>query len=257
MTKVRDETAVAVDAVESALALATGRPPGRVSSKGKLDVVTEADVAVEDLIRSMLGERSGIPVVGEERGGGVRSGDAYWMVDPICGTRNFASGIPLYSVNVALVEDDRVAIGVAGDPSTGGVHIGERGRGAWVRSNGVMAPLAAGDESETVVVETGRASGERLAAAALYTAAAITAARWELRALSTTLALPYVAAARVAAYVLFCGSALHTGAGTLIAAEAGAVVTDVEGRPWTIHSDSVLAAATPQLHEDLLALHGG
>lgn len=255
MTKLRPETAAAVDAVERGLALATGGAPGRVSSKGKLDVVTEADVSVEDLIRSALRERSGVPVVGEERGGEVPEGGAYWMVDPICGTRNFASGIPLYSVNVALVEDGEVSIGVAGDPSTGGVHVAERGRKAWVRRDDVTAPLIASDDSETVVVETGRAEGERLAAAARYSAAAISAARWELRGLSTTLALPYVAAGRVAAYVLFYGSALHTGAGTLIAAEAGAVVTDVEGRPWTIRSDSVLAAATPRLHEDLLALH--
>ena len=38
-------------------------------------------------------------------------GSPYWLVDPICGTRNFASGIPLYCVNLALVEDHHVAAG--------------------------------------------------------------------------------------------------------------------------------------------------
>jgi glucosyl-3-phosphoglycerate synthase len=39
-----------------------------------------------------------------------------------------------------------------------------------------------------------------------------------------------------------------------LAAEAGAVVSDVDGRPWTIRSDSIVAAATPSLHDDLVAL---
>ena len=75
-----------------------------------------------------------------------------------------------------------------------------------------------------------------------------------LRALSTTLTLAYVATGRVAAYVVFHASALHTAAGSLLAAEAGAVVSDVGGRPWTIASDSIVAAATPELQAELLAL---
>jgi len=69
-------------------------------------------------------------------------------------------------------------------------------------------------------------------------------------------ALPYVASGRVAAYVLFWTSAIHAAAGGLLAAEAGASVSDVDGRPCTIHSDSIVASATPELHHDLLALVG-
>jgi myo-inositol-1(or 4)-monophosphatase len=72
--------------------------------------------------------------------------------------------------------------------------------------------------------------------------------------LSTTLALAYVAAGRVAAYVLFWASEIHVAAGSLVAAEAGAVVSDIDGRPWTTRSDSIAAAANPALHADLLAL---
>ena len=48
-------------------------------------------------------------------------------------------------------------------------------------------------------------------------------------------------------------SALHAGAGTLLATEAGATLSDVDGTPWTIQSDSILVAAGPDLHRDLLA----
>jgi myo-inositol-1(or 4)-monophosphatase len=86
------------------------------------------------------------------------------------------------------------------------------------------------------------------------TAAVIGAFRWDIRALSTSVVLAYLAAGRVSAYVLFSSSALHVGAGSLLAAEAGAIVTDIEGRPCSLHSDSTLAAATPELHEELLTL---
>ena len=75
-----------------------------------------------------------------------------------------------------------------------------------------------------------------------------------VRALSTTLSLPYLAAGRISAYVLFWASAIHTGAGSLLVTEAGGTLSDIDGRPWTIRSDSVIASATPDLHAELLDL---
>jgi myo-inositol-1(or 4)-monophosphatase len=246
----KEETLAALGAVEHGLTLA-GRGVGEIESKGPRDIVTAADVAIEDALRSGL---RGIPVVGEERGG--ERGDRYWLVDPICGTRNFASGIPLYAVNVALVEDGVVTVAVVGDPSTGELHAAERGRGAWALRAGEWQQLAVSETSETIVIEDSHADpdSERRERAALAVAAAIRAFRWDIRALSTTLALPYVAAGRVAAYVLFWTSAVHVAPGALLAAEAGAVLSDVDGRAWSIESDSLVAAATPELHAALLAL---
>jgi myo-inositol-1(or 4)-monophosphatase len=248
----REETRAAVAAVEQALSLAaTGAGSTGVSVKGPRDIVTAADIAIETALRASLGD---IPVVGEE-GGGV-TGEVYWLVDPICGTRNFASGIPLYAVNVALVESGEVTVGVVGDPTTGEVHAAERGGGAWARRDGEWLRLAVSAASETIVIEDSHADPDpaRRERAAAAVGAAIRAFRWDLRALSTTLALPYVAAGRAAAYVLFWTSALHVAAGAVLVQEAGAVVSDIDGRPWTLESDSIAASATPELHADLLAL---
>src|SRR5207247_8201578 len=96
------------------------------------DLVTATDIAVEDAIRGIVGDALGIPVVGEERGGEAPAdGSPFWLVDPICGTRNFASGSPLYCVNMALVEAGRVTVAVVGEPSTGEIDVAEGGRGAW------------------------------------------------------------------------------------------------------------------------------
>ena len=252
----RPETQNAIDAVARAMALAAERAGAHdVTVKSGRDLVTATDVAVEDAVRELLGAEPGLPVVGEERGGDAPAdGSAYWVLDPICGTRNFASGTPLYCVNLALVESGQVAVGVVGDPSTGEIAIAERGRGAWAVKDGAHRRLATSVESRTIVVEDGKSSGARREHAARFTADAIRADRWDFRSLGTTLALPYVAAGRVCAYVVFVVTSIHTAAGSLLVAEAGGTVSDVDGRPWTLGSDSIVASAAGGLHGELLRL---
>ena len=99
----REETRVAIDMVAQALELSRSGVGGNEHTlKGPRDLVTSTDVAVEDAVRATLTDGLGHPVVGEERGGEAVSDGSYWLVDPICGTRNFASGIPLFCMNVAL-----------------------------------------------------------------------------------------------------------------------------------------------------------
>jgi myo-inositol-1(or 4)-monophosphatase len=252
----RSETLVAVDAVRQALEPARRRGGAEeITSKGGRDVVTATDVAVEDAVRDRVGAALSFAVVGEERGGEASAdGSPYWLVDPICGTRNFASGNPLYCINLALVERDQITLAVVGDASTGEIHVAEKGRGAWVLKDGAPRRLAASGESRTVVVEVGRSTGARREHAARFVAGAIRADRWDLRALGTTLSLAYVAAGRVGAYVLFSISAVHAGAGSLLVTEAGGMLSDIDGQPWTIQSDSIVASADPRLHRELLEL---
>lgn len=253
---IRPETRVAIEAVERGLALArSGVGADDVTSKGGRDLVTATDVAVEDLVRDIVGDALRFPVVGEERGGDAPvDGSTYWLLDPICGTRNFASGIPLYCVNLALVESEQITVAVVGDASTDEIQVAERGRGAWASRHGDRRQLATSGESQTIVIEHGHATGTRREHAAQFASDAIRADRWDVRNLSTTLSLPYVAAGRVAAYVLFAASALHAGAGTLLVTEAGGTMSDIDGQPWTLRSDSLVASADISLHEELINL---
>jgi myo-inositol-1(or 4)-monophosphatase len=250
----RPATRVAIAAVRRGLELAReGVGAEQITSKGGRDLVTATDTAVEDEIRRLVEGVTPHPVVGEERGGDAPpDGAPYWLLDPICGTRNFASGIPLYSVNLALVEGDRISLAVVGDPSIGEIHVAEQGRGAWATRDDVRRRLTTSWQNQTIVVEPALASGPRREHAARFAHEAIRADRWDIRNLSTTLSLAYVAAGRVAAYALFRGSSLHTGAGTLLVSEAGGSISDIEGAPWTLRSDSLIASANPRLHRQLL-----
>jgi myo-inositol-1(or 4)-monophosphatase len=255
----REETSTAIAAVGRGMELALQRSDaGMVVSKGVRDIVTGTDIAVEDALRGILSEAFAIPIVGEERGGErPRDGSAFWLIDPICGTANFASGTPLYCVNVALVENGEVVVAVAGDPGRDEISVAEKGRGAWVVKNGVRERILASDASEVVVVDDAASKGARREHAARFVAATIAADRWYFRSLGTTLVLPYLAAGRVAAYAAFQATSLHCAAGCLLATEAGGVVTDVLGEPLTLDSETLLVAANTHLHAELVELSVG
>ncbi|HLF79995.1 MAG TPA: inositol monophosphatase [Dehalococcoidia bacterium] len=251
----RRGTLAAIEAVSVGLELAERRNgANNISFKDDRDVVTGTDVAVEDAIRESLSALN-LPVVGEERGGEAPAdGSPYWLVDPICGTRNFASGMPLYCVNLAFVEGGQVTVAVVGDPSRGEILIAERGRGAWASKDGVRRRLSVSDASRTLVIEDGKSKGRPREHAARFIAEAIRLDRWDFRSLGSTLTLPYMAAGRVSAYVVFFVPGLHSAAGSLLVTEAGGIVSDIDGQPWTVHADSIVAAATPDLHRDLVDL---
>lgn len=247
---------MAADAARRGMALAQSRVGAdQISGKVGRDIVTDTDVAVEELVQRLLAEGSTAPMIGEERGGEPPTdGSGYWLVDPICGTRNYASGTPLYCVNLALVEDGRVAVAAVADPTTGDVLIAQRGQGAWAMRDDSVTRLHTSADTATIVVEDGKSQGDRREEAASFAARAIRADRWDFRSLGTTLSLPYVAAGRISAYVLFEASALHTAAGTLLVTEAGGTVTQVDGAPWTLASSSLVAGADERLHGDLIEM---
>ena len=112
----RPETEAAIRAVRRAQQIADARNgAGQIKSKGSIDLVTDSDVQCEDAIRAeLLRAFPGYPVIGEERGGEPVPGQPYWLVDPICGTRPYASNVPLYCSNIALVEDGTITASVIG-----------------------------------------------------------------------------------------------------------------------------------------------
>jgi hypothetical protein len=102
--------------------------------------------------------------------------------------------------------------------------------------------------------KTASQNAARREQAARFIASAIRADRWDVRSLGTTLALPYLASGRISAYVVFWASAIHTGVGSLLVTEAGGTLSDIDGRSWTIRSDSVVGSANSALHQELLDL---
>src|SRR3954470_7653756 len=108
--------------------------------KPDLSPVSDADTAVESMLRERLASvRPEDAVLGEEYG---VTGEAarHWIVDPIDGTKNFVRGAPVWATLLALSVDGHVVVGVASAPALGGWWWASRGEGAWTaRANGRVA----------------------------------------------------------------------------------------------------------------------
>ncbi len=95
-------------------------------NKSPSDFVTEADQTVESCIREAIAEHHPHDtVVGEELGGEEAS--SYWLVDPIDGTSNFLSGLPLWSISIAYIENNHPTLGVVSMPMLGRCLYGGKG----------------------------------------------------------------------------------------------------------------------------------
>lgn len=143
MSDLSDELVFALEIAQEAAVLASRSFGGRVDRSQKADGtwVTEADQAVEAKLRSRISDR--FPdhnIHGEEeglrsaRGGQPVSGAPTWVLDPIDGTNNFMSGIPIWATLVALRHDDVSVLGVVHAPALGETYDAALGAGA--RFNG-------------------------------------------------------------------------------------------------------------------------
>jgi len=166
-------------------------------AKSATDFATEADLDAEKAVREVIGAaRPDDAFVGEE--GGL-TGDAAafrtWLVDPLCGTLNFAAGTPLACVNVALRDRGRVTAAAVADPFTDEI-LWTDGESAAARSAGDVG-LTPTSITRLVDVDF---DGRPQWAAALVSEPAFVA-RFGTRVSSTTLALAWVASGKRAAYV--------------------------------------------------------
>ena len=132
-----DDLALAHELADAADAITRARFEAAdlvVEAKPDLTPVTDADRAVEDVVRRMIGDRRPTDaVVGEERGASG-TGPRRWIVDPIDGTKNFVRGTPSWATLLALEVDGEVVAGLVSSPALARRWWAARGDGAWVRS---------------------------------------------------------------------------------------------------------------------------
>ena len=103
----------------------------RVESKPDLTPVSDADLAVERAVRSLIARaRPADAVLGEEDGT-TGDGPRQWVVDPVDGTKNFVRGVPVWATLVALQVEGSVDVGVVSAPALGRRWWAARGHGAF------------------------------------------------------------------------------------------------------------------------------
>lgn len=222
------------------------------TKKNAHDVVTDADLAAQTQIVAAI--TSAFPnhgIVGEEEDLRVHpEAESVWFIDPLDGTKNFATRVPIFGVSLGLRVGGVMEAGAIYLPITDELCIAHRGHGArfngrvmhgstqteWTYSHGIGPIRSAAPRGIALLQAIDKLSNGTAWVNAV--ASAVTAAVW-------------MADGRRDWYVTRRSKAWDYAAGSLIMAEAGCTVTDLANQPWQPESTG-LVAASPALHAELL-----
>jgi histidinol-phosphatase len=147
------ELAFANELAEEAgrIALSYFRGTFEVRAKADATPVTEADLAVEAMIREAIRERYPEDGVLGEEGGSEGGAARRWIVDPIDGTKNFADGVQVWATLIALELEGAVGLGVVSAPGLGERYEAIRGQGARLNGEPIaVSPIGRLQEASVV-----------------------------------------------------------------------------------------------------------
>ncbi|MGD9511384.1 MAG: inositol monophosphatase [Geminicoccaceae bacterium] len=211
-----------------------------VALKGPQDYASEADAAVERMVRSRIAEAfPDDAFLGEEEGGEV--GERVWVIDPIDGTANFVRGVARFCVSLAFVADGRVQLGAIVSPATGELYLARRGRGGTL--NGAPLEVATTDRIERASIEIGWSSRQPYASY-LQAIERMLAAGIDFRRFgSGAMGLAWVADGRADAYLELHINSWDCLAGILLVEEAGGRVNDFLANDGLRRGNPILAVA--------------
>lgn len=225
----------------------------RISHKeGINNLVTEADHAAEKAIIEVI--RDAYPdhsILSEESGKLIQDSPYKWIVDPIDGTVNFANGIPINCVSIALEQEGTIVLGCVLNPHLNELFFAEKGKGATLNKQ----PIRVSDQTHVLhsCLVTGfpytyldQPNGPVDVFARLVRAGV------PVRRLgSAAIDLCWVAAGRFDGFYEHKLEAWDSAAGFLIVEEAGGKVTHLNGDAFSPYQPG-LVATNGLIHKELL-----
>jgi myo-inositol-1(or 4)-monophosphatase len=227
------------------------------NKEGPNNLVTEADHAAEAAIISAI--RAECPdhaILSEEQGATETSSEYKWIIDPVDGTVNFANGIPLCCVSIALELRGEIILGAVYNPFMREFFMAEKGQGATLNDR----PISVGNKRQVAksCLVTGfpytyldHPNGP------LQVFGKLVRRGIPVRRLgSAAIDLCWVAAGRFDGFYEHSLQAWDSAAGFLMVQEAGGNVTDFEGRPYSVYQPHLLAT-NGHIHEELLRIVAG
>lgn len=232
--------------------------PREIRRKGRIDLVTTADLAVEIILKQRLADiLPEASIMAEES---VSAEDLArplvgptWIIDPLDGTTNFAHGFPFVAISVALWDQGQVHLGIVHIPVLGELFQASLGGGAQL--NGSPVSVSRTSDVENALVATGFPYSVRdhLAPILAWMETMLARTQGVRRAGSAAIDLAYTAAGRFDAFYEIQLKPWDTAAGWLLVSEAGGRVTRMDKGLFDPRAPSILAT-NGLIHEDMVGL---
>lgn len=220
-----------------------------IKFKSDIDLVTHVDHETERFIISSINQSfTNHKFLAEESGESQNQSEHLWIIDPLDGTVNYAHGVPFFCVSIAYSFQGQVRLGAVYDPMRGELFSAERGLGATLNGNRLQVKnqdslkkslLVTGFPYDAWYTETNNFENyEKFGKLS----------QGVRRLGSAALDLSYVGSGRLDGYWELSIKAWDIAAAGLIAEEAGAKVTNIEGDPNYLKEPLSVVAANPVLH---------
>src|SRR6201998_453108 len=224
--------------------------PAKISYKGEVDLVTQADRRSEEAIVGRLRRYFPKHAILAEEGGGQEGDRRHrWVVDPLDGTTNFAHGYPCFAVSIGFEEEGELVAGVVYQPITKELFTASRGDGAYLNERQIR--VSSIDHLSTSLLATGFPSTKRARNPNIHYYWNFTLRSHGVRRDgSAALDLASVACGRFDGFWEFGLHAWDTAAGVLLVREAGGVVTNFSGQPYHV-GDYETLASNGRIHTEL------
>ena len=214
-----------------------------IAHKGAINIVTDVDLASEQLIREAIATHyPRHQVLAEEGGLTENQSDYRWIVDPLDGTTNYAHGFPVFCVSIALEQNGETILGVVYDPMRDELFTAERGEGAALNNR----PIHVSSTSDILqsLLSTGfpyDIKTSNLTNLDHWANFAMNAQALR-RVGSAALDLAYVACGRFDGFWELSLNPWDMAAGALIVTEARGRITDFEGQHFSNYKPEVIAS---------------
>ena len=226
----------------------------QVNFKGRIDLVTETDLKSERHIVSSISKKfPDHTILAEEGSGSGESAEFRWIIDPLDGTVNYAHGFPIYCVSIALEYEGEMLAGAVYDPERDELFHAARGSDSFLNKKKIhvsketnleRALLATGFSYD---VGTAKRNNLGLFARMVKKAQAVR------RPGSAAIDLCWLAAGRIDGFWELFLHPWDTAAALVIVEEAGGKVTRVNGKPYSVFDDDILAGNS-RLHKAIKAV---
>lgn len=223
-----------------------------ISHKGTVNLVTDVDIAAEELIVSKI--KKAFPnhsILAEENYSRGRTGDIKWVIDPLDGTTNYAHGYPVFSVSIGLEISGALEWGVVFDPVRDELFAARRGAGAFCNSARIHVSKA--DSLLKSLLATGFPYDIQTSERNNLNNFCAFARRAQgiRRGGSAALDLCYVAAGRFDGFWELKLNPWDCAAGYLLVCEAGGTVTNFVGKPTSVYEREIVAS-NGAIHDEML-----